>query len=220
MMMEVNLLGKAVVKFLVGFAIFCAVWVAIFLSLFRLFPNYQDLIALSFIVGVFVTYIPFFIVIIRATVKGEGTPVAVAVIRDELESINSFDVPVAVKKHTENKYMLTWRYEDEKWFDILSTSGMQKSYQLIVKLDEAKKRATIVEVHKSIRWRRDLKSFKLSGGYFRGVSASYSKGAIWGIRESFGNAQVHDYKFVATEIRNPVINTLLRNGWDVRFALI
>ena len=41
----------------------------------------------------------------------------------------------------------------------------------------------------------------------------------WGIKENFELGSIYDYQFSPQEIKNPVMNSILRNGWAVRFGM-
>jgi hypothetical protein len=51
------------------------------------------------------------------------------------------------------------------------------------------------------------------------VRCTSEVGKQWGIKENFALGKVYDYKFVPTEIKLPVLNTILRSGWDVSYGL-
>jgi len=150
--------------------------------------------------------------------KGEGPPLAEPALRALIAQVNDLDVPVTVAERG-RKLVLTWRYVDAKWWDVLSTSGLRSVYELHVKLDERRKVATLVDVEKSVRWSVGPGHVRVWGGYFRGLMLEYSVGAQWGIKENFEVGRVYAYSFDPSEIKNPIMNSILRSGWDVRFGL-
>ena len=150
--------------------------------------------------------------------KGEGPPVAEAELRALLAAVNDADIPVTVAERG-RKLVVTWRYVDAKWWEVLSKSGLRSVYELHVKLDDRRKVATLVDVEKSVRWSVGPAHVRVWGGYFRGVMLEYSIGAQWGITENFGVGRIYAFRFAPAEIKNPVMNSILRNGWDVRFGL-
>jgi hypothetical protein len=150
--------------------------------------------------------------------KGEGPPVAEAELRALIGRVNDVDVPVTVAERG-RKLVLTWRYVDAKWWEVLSKSGLRSVYELDVKLDDRRKLATLIDVQKSVRWSVGPGRVRVWGGFFRGVMLGYSMGAQWGITETFGAGRVFAFTFDPMEIKNPVMNTILRSGWDVRFGL-
>jgi hypothetical protein len=149
---------------------------------------------------------------------GEGQPVPEGALRASIKGINHLDAPVMVKEQGK-KLVLTWKYVDAQWWELLAKSGLRQVYELHVKLDGRTKEATLIDVMKSVSWRAGPTQVRVSGGFFRGVNFSFEIGKRWGIQENFQFGKVYDYKFIPQEIKNPVMNTILRSGWSVRFAM-
>ena len=149
---------------------------------------------------------------------GEGEPVPGEELRTMIKEINGFDVPVAVQERG-NTLVVTWRYVDAKWWEILARAGLKQVYELHIKFNEAKKEATLIDVHKSVSWRAGPSQVQVYGGFFRGISFAYEIGKAWGIKENFALGSIYDYRFSPQEIKNPVMNSILRNGWAVRFGM-
>ncbi|MFA5854792.1 MAG: hypothetical protein WC846_00660 [Candidatus Gracilibacteria bacterium] len=139
-------------------------------------------------------------------------------LRKRILEINEFDVPVVVEEKG-SRLVVTWKYLDAKWWEIISKNRMKKVYQLIVKLDGEKKLATLIDVNKFVMWGVGPTSVKVFGGYFRGIMVAFEIGKRWGIKENFSVGKIYDYKFNPSEIKNPVMNTILKSGWDVRFGI-
>ncbi len=149
---------------------------------------------------------------------GEGKPIAKDALRQQILEINAYDAPVMVKEKRD-KLIITWRYVDARWWELFVKAGMTKIYELHVKLDDSKKEAILVDVQKSVSWGSGPANVSISGGFFRGYIMEYEIGKAWGIRENFSVGNIYDYKFTTAEIKNPVVNTIVRNGWTVRFGL-
>lgn len=149
---------------------------------------------------------------------GEGQPSPEGALRAAITSINHLDAPVMVKEQGK-KLVVTWKYVDAQWWELLAKAGLRQVYELHVKLDASKKEATLIDVMKNVAWRAGPTQVRVSGGFFRGVNFSYAIGKQWGIQENFHYGKVYDYKFAPHEIKNPVMNTILRNGWSVRFGM-
>jgi hypothetical protein len=60
---------------------------------------------------------------------------------------------------------------------------------------------------------------QFGGSASRGIVSGWERGIAWGIQENFAPGRLYDYTFTPAIVKNPVINTLLHNGWDVRFAI-
>ena len=48
---------------------------------------------------------------------------------------------------------------------------------------------------------------------------AYEVGKQWGIKRNFEVGKIYDYKFVPSEIKLPILNSILRSGWDVRYGM-
>ncbi len=149
---------------------------------------------------------------------GEGAPIDEATLRDKLQAINDVDAPVMVVERGD-KLIVTWNYVDAAWWNVLSRSGMDKVYELHIKLDDKRKTATLIDVHKSVNWRVGPDSVRLWGGYSRGVDLSYERVIGYGWNDAFQFERVVDYTFKTSDIKNPVINLLIENGWWVKFGM-
>jgi hypothetical protein len=170
---------------------------------------------------IFILFVPFLNIVTKRTFHfaGEGQPTAVANLRHTLLTVNQFDVPVTAEQRRDNHIVFTWRYVDAKWWEIMSKAGLEKVYECHVKLDPASQTATLIDVTKSISWRAGVGGVKVGWFGFRGVDFSYEVGAAWGIQENFGVGEIYNYTFSPQEIKNPVMNSILRHGWDVRFGM-
>ena len=149
---------------------------------------------------------------------GEGEPIPGEELRTMIKEINRFNVPVAVQERG-NTLVVTWRYIDAEWWEILARAGLKKIYELHIKFNEVKKEATLIDVHKSVSWRAGPSQVRVYGGFFRGLNFAYEIGKRWGIKENFELGSIYDYQFSPQEIKNPVMNSILRNGWAVRFGM-
>lgn len=150
--------------------------------------------------------------------KGEGNSVSEATLREILHHANTLDAPVMIEER-KDRLVATWKYVDARWWQIFAKAGLKKVYELHLKINDNKKTVTLIDIHKSVSWQGGPSQVKLQGGLFRGISTSYEIGKQWGIKENFELGKIYDYKFSTSEIKYPIMNTILRHGWDVRFGL-
>jgi hypothetical protein len=167
-----------------------------------------------------ITLIPFMQIVSKRVFyfKGQGSPASEDELRGVIKNINNLEAPVMVQEKGD-KLVATWKYVDARWWEILAKAGMEQVYELHMKLDGKKKTVTMIDIHKSVAWRAGPSQVRLRGGFFRGISSTYEIGKQWGIKENFELGKIYDYKFVSGEIKYPIMNTILRQGWDVRFGL-
>lgn len=149
---------------------------------------------------------------------GSGDPLEPGRLREEIEAINRFDVPVQVIQKGK-KYIITWNYVDAKWWGVLSKSGLKKVYELHVKLNEEKREAILIDVNKTVSWGVSPIKVSVYGGYQRGIAFGYEAGIQWGITEAFELGKIYKFQFRPSEIKDPVLNTILESGWNVRFSM-
>jgi hypothetical protein len=215
-------------KFLAMFGyilLYMLVWALLLLPVALAVNNTKDswplLLLLLMTVFIFVLLPPFMQVTIKRTFhfESEGPPAEIAEVRAALLAVNELDAPVTAEQRSPNHIVFTWRYADAKWWEIMAKAGLEKTYECHVKLDEKRQTATLIDVTKSISWRAGPGEARVGVFGFRGVQFSYEVGAAWGIQENFGVGEIYNYRFSPQEIKNPVMNTILRQGWDVRFGL-
>lgn len=157
--------------------------------------------------------------------RGQGEPLPAEALRAQLLAVNDWvDAPVQVEQRARRDgrpgtLVITWRYVDARWWELLAKAGLAELYQLHLRLDETRHRATLIDVTKSVQWRAGPADVRLRGGWFRGVLFEAEIGRAWGIKENWQLGEMYNYRFVPAEIKLPVLNTLLRAGWDVRFGL-
>ena len=156
------------------------------------------------------------------TFRGEGRPLPVEALRAQIQAINTFDAPVMVQER-KGKLVATWKYVDARWLELFAKAGLTKSYELHMRFDKARHTVTMVDRIKEASWRAGLGGGmgggSGSGSFTQGVIMTYEVGKQWGIKENFALGKVYDYKFVPTEIKLPILNSILRSGWDVSYGI-
>jgi hypothetical protein len=167
-----------------------------------------------------ITLIPFMQFVAKRVFhfQGEGSPISEDALRAVILNINDLDAPVMIQEQN-GRLIATWKYVDARWWELLAKAGLKQVYELHMKFDQEKKAVTMIDINKSVSWRAGPDKVRLRGGFFRGVSSTYEIGKQWGIKENFELGKIYDYKFSSGEIKYPIMNTILRNGWDVRFGL-
>lgn len=202
--------------------LYMLVWMLLLLPV-GLAANSDDaalIVLLVMVLLILVLFVPFLNLAIRWVFhfRGRGTAVAEAELRQALRMVNDLDVPVVVEER-KGKLVITWRYVDAHWWEILARAGLTKVYECHVKLNEKKKEAILIDVSRSVAWRAGPTQVKLQFAGMRGVEMGFEMGKQWAFNEHFRPGKVYDYKFSPQEIKNPVLNTILEHGWNVRFGM-
>jgi hypothetical protein len=214
-------------RFLAAFMlvlVYLALWAAFLYGVILLAQEDEGLLLtaiLATMAFLILAFVPYLDQVVKRVFRfrGQGPPVSAGALRRQILSVNRLrNVPVMAEERLYD-VVLTWRYVDARWWEILAKAGLRRIYELHVKLDEERRLATLIDVHKSVKWRAGPTQVHVGGGFGRGVILAYEIGEGWGIQENWQPGQVYEFKFEPAEIKNPVMNTLLRNGWDVRFGI-
>lgn len=148
----------------------------------------------------------------------DAPPITETELREKILAINETDSPYLVEERRQ-KLVVTWNYVDAEWWNILSKSGMSKIYELHIKFDEENHTATFIDVHKSIQWRAGPTDVKIRGGFSRGIDLTYQREVGYGWNEEGQFERVVDYEFRNSDLKNPLVNLFVENGWRVKFGL-
>lgn len=149
--------------------------------------------------------------------SGKGEPISLERLQQLLLEMNDFNAPVSVQKQRK-KIIVTWRHQDQAWCELLEQTKMKKLYELWIRFDNSTKTATMTDKYRSVDW--TLSPIKLKTGWLA-LSKPYFQvetGADWGV-ENYVDSHPEDYRFSPNEIKSPVLNTIIKHGWNVRFSL-
>ena len=176
------------------------------------------LVVWGVIAGLF--FIPALAIIIKKAwfFQGKGEPVVQKLLESTIMSVNEFDAPVSARKKR-NKIILTWRYNDQTWCERLEKVEMKRLYELWLSFDNTTKTVTMADKYRSANW--DLSPISIKTGLFA-LSKPFFKveiGNEWGV-DNYEDTIPEDYSYTPKEIKSPVMNSILKNGWNVRFSLL
>jgi len=149
--------------------------------------------------------------------NGRGEPVVLDLLHSILLEVNKCDAPVQVTKQRK-KFVVSWRHKEQNWCERFEKSGMKRMYELWLTFDNNTKTVTMSDKYRSANW--DLSPIAVKTGWLA-LSSPFFKIAIgdeWGV-ENYEDTLPEDYSFSPNEIKSPVMNSILKNGWNVRFSL-
>ncbi len=149
--------------------------------------------------------------------NGKGEPVVMDLLYSILLETNKYDAPVQITKKRK-KFVVSWRHQDQNWCERFEKAGMKRLYELWLAFDNNTKTVTMSDKYRSANW--DLSPIMVKTGWFV-LSKPYFKitvGNEWGV-ENYEDTAPEDYNFSPNEIKSPVMNSILKNGWNVRFSL-
>ncbi len=150
--------------------------------------------------------------------KGRGEPILLKLLNANLLNLNKQKVPVQVVKK-KNKLIITWRYQEELWCELLNKLEINNIYELHLTFDNATKTVNMSDRKRSINLLlcpADIKTgfFSFPKPVFRVTLDSKQN------LDSFKSKPPYDYAFLPREIKSPVLNSILNSGWNIRFRLL
>jgi hypothetical protein len=214
-------------RFLAAFVlvlVYLAVWAGFLYGVILLAQEDEGLLLtaiLAVMAFLILAFIPYLDQVVKRVFyfRGQGSPVSAGALRRQIQSVNRLrNVPVMAEERLYD-LVLTWKYVDARWWEVLARAGMRRIYELHVKLDEERRLATLIDVRQSVKWRAGPTQVHVGGGFGRGVILAYEIGEGLGIQENWQPGVVYEFTFEPAELKSPVMNTILRSGWDVRFGI-
>lgn len=207
---------------IIGYMVFMAV---IGLPFFLFQKEFDEKVfttlVIVWIAAIIVSFFPFLLWVTGKIwfFKSQDVPVELSELKKQLLEINQFDIPIVVQETKKGGLNFTWKYVEAKWWELLAKAGLKKTYELRLRFNEKKHEVIMIDVSKSFSWRVGLTSAHIGWFSFRGVQVGFELGKQWGVKENFSLGKVYDFKFNPSEIKTPVMNTVLKNGWNVRFGI-
>ncbi|MFZ2512790.1 MAG: hypothetical protein WAW85_17050 [Gordonia sp. (in: high G+C Gram-positive bacteria)] len=150
----------------------------------------------------------------------KGTvPQPVGVVAQQLLSLNRPTAPWSVRDGRGEGVDLIaeWKIVDARWYEIFAKAGTERVFRILMKFDEAAGEIRAVDQEWTVSWRAGVPQLSAAAEGFRGQKKEISFGTAVAFREEdlrFG--VVYDYKFDTSEIKKPLQETALANGWGWR----
>jgi len=149
-------------------------------------------------------------------------PVSADGLKEKLMAINKHDVPFEIKQSKRpDEVIAEWKYIDSKWVGLMYAGGLKALYRLRLRIDNDEHRVRAQEMSSTISWNIGAASpviGSFSWSYFKGINFyQYDSGAAYGILFKDGTLKfdhAYKYRFVTSEIKNPIIDIITDSGWD------
>jgi hypothetical protein len=167
---------------------------------------------------VFGSLIPFLSMIIRKIwfFRGHGEPVALKMLQEKLLAVNHGKGPVLVQEK-KKKFIVTWHYANPQWCELMNRIGMDRLYELHLFFDNATKTVVFSDKNRSLRFVACPEKVRTGFIAKPKLFLKVSLGEQWSV-DNYTGAEPQDYSFLPGEIKSPVLGTVLKCGWNVRFS--
>ncbi len=149
---------------------------------------------------------------------GSGEPVILDLLQAIIFEINTMNGPARVKK-TRKELLVTWKFDEPPWAEKMDFDGIKKLYELALVFDNNTKTVLMTDRYRTLKWK--LSGHKAKVGFLSlpQLCLGVETGTKWGI-ENYKHTDQDAYTYEPSEIKTPLLNTILKNGWNVRFQLL
>ncbi len=146
------------------------------------------------------------------------TPVSPEQMKAAILGVNRDTAPFEIKLSDDASADLIaeWKIVDAKWYEIFAKAGLKKVFRIKMRLDVDKREIRAVDEEFSVQWRAGIPSLTLAASGFRGQKSEVSFGTAYAFTEEFKPGQVYKYRFNSSELKKPLQETVLANGWGWR----
>lgn len=139
-----------------------------------------------------------------------------AELRTRLLAVNRESAPFLVRDGAPERVDLVaeWKIVDAAWYEIFAKAGLERTFKVLMRFDEAKGEVRAVDQEWRVEWRLGIPSLSLSAEAFRGQKVEMSFGSAYAFREEdlrFG--KVYEYRFNTKELKTPLIEAAQAAGW-------
>jgi len=140
----------------------------------------------------------------------------VEVLRAALLRVNRETAPFTVREGgPEGVDMVAeWKIVDARWYEIFAKAGLERSFKVLMKFDEAAGEVRAVDQEWAVEWHAGVPSLALSAEGFRGQKVEMSFGTTYAFREEdLTYGKVYEYRFSTKELKTPLIEAASAAGW-------
>jgi hypothetical protein len=106
-----------------------------------------------------------------------------------------------------------WRILDAQWSEIFEEAGIERTFKMLMKVDEAADEVRAVDQEWEVEWHKGVARLSLAASAFRGRTWERSYGAGYAFREDGSFGKIYEYRFDSGEIRAPLIDAAHAAGW-------
>jgi hypothetical protein len=149
----------------------------------------------------------------------EGTTVQpVDVVKQAILSLNRDTAPYIIRDGGAEGVDLVaeWKIVDAKWYEIFAKAGLKRVFKILMKFDQAKSEVRAVDQELKVSWEAGIPTITKSVEAFRGQKKEISFGNNYAFTEELVPGEIYKYKFDTSEIKEPIQEVILENGWTYK----
>lgn len=138
------------------------------------------------------------------------------VLRGQLLGLNRPGRPWGVRDGARDGVDLIaeWKIVDAQWYQIFAKAGLQSVFRILMKFDDEAGEIRAVDQEWTVAWEAGVPRLSMAAEAFRGQKKEISFGKAVAFREEdLQLGVVYEYSFKTSEIKDPLQETALANGW-------
>lgn len=149
---------------------------------------------------------------------GKGRATTAKKLRAFLFSVNEMHMPIRIKKKGK-RLVAEWRYDDPEWCERMAAENISKLYEFYLAFNENTNTVTLSDRSRRVNFA--LCPIRIKTGLFARPRLFFSiKTGKNFTFEQYNKLLPTDYLFNPSEIKSPVVNTILDQGWNVQLSLL
>ena len=159
----------------------------------------------------------------RKTPEAGMAPQPAAAVRSALLALDRQTAPWTVREAAageEADLIAEWRIVDARWFAVFGAAGLQETFAIHMRLHEDLHEVRTVDHSRSLDWSTGVPVLAAGWQVTRGRQVSVEFGKAYAFTEQLQFGQVYNYRFNSSEMRHPLEQATLAQGWSWRAALL
>jgi hypothetical protein len=109
-----------------------------------------------------------------------------------------------------------WKIVDAQWYEIFAKAGLEKVFEIRLKLNEGAKEVRAKDYEYEVSWSAGVPSLHVASSKFRGQKQSIQFGTAYAFTEELRPGQVYNYRFSTGELKEPIQDAVTSCGWTYK----
>jgi hypothetical protein len=147
--------------------------------------------------------------------KPGGSPVSRETLLKQILNLNNPEAAYQIAPSEKSDLEINWKIVDAKWLGIFAKESIRKTYRAYMVLDEPRHTVRYWEAIDNVEWVAGAPKVHYQNEFFRGkIIFQKSYGVQYGVKEDKTWGKVYEYGFDINNIRGPIRDKALENGWE------
>jgi hypothetical protein len=141
-----------------------------------------------------------------------------AEVRERILAINRPTAPFRIVDGSEEGVDLIaeWKIVDAQWYEIFAKAGLEKTFRIFMKLDDASHEMRTKDHEYTLSWSTGVPTLAVSMEKFSGQKKSIQFGAAYAFTEELRPGEVYRYRFSTGEMKDPIQEAVTACGWTYK----